>query len=105
MVHKEYGGEIQIEITKLKDCIVCIIEDNGIGREKAKQLKARRKQTHESAGMNITANRIELLRSIYHKNFSVELIDLFDNTEPTGTRVILKFPVIKINQPNESYHY
>jgi nitrate/nitrite-specific signal transduction histidine kinase len=62
-----------------------IIEDNGIGRKKANELKNSEMQTNKSFGMNITSERIKALNKD-EKRFKI--IDLYDdNNNAIGTRV------------------
>ena len=92
IVHLDKEGHISIQLVEQKEELICIIQDNGIGREASRKINAKRNISHNSVGLKITANRIELLRSIYNKNFSVNIIDLFEEDTPTGTKVELKIP-------------
>lgn len=85
---------LKIEILPNKESILCIIEDNGIGREKA--LKKKKQQgKHKSHGTNITNKRIETINKLYNSTFKVEFIDLKDNfANSIGTRVLLQIPKI-----------
>ncbi len=66
-----------------------MIEDNGIGRQKAQQLKSKSATRDKSMGMKITTDRLNL----YQKQTEVQVIDLMDlNGAPSGTRVILGMP-------------
>ena len=74
--------------------IQCIIEDNGIGRAKAMELKSKTATSRKSLGMQLTENRLSLLNKHARLNASVEIIDLVDaEGEGCGTRVVLKIPV------------
>jgi LytS/YehU family sensor histidine kinase len=85
---------IKIEILPNDDSILCKIEDNGIGREKALERK-NQKEKHKSHGTNITNKRIETINKLYNCNFKVEIIDLKDTIgNPSGTRVLLQIPKI-----------
>jgi ligand-binding sensor domain-containing protein len=75
-----------------KNKLVCIIEDNGIGRKRSMELH--QSQYHTSVGMKNVEERIELLNSTAREKISVDIIDLEDpGGNATGTRVILKFPI------------
>jgi ligand-binding sensor domain-containing protein len=77
-----------------EDFVVCEIEDNGIGREAAMQIKKQKGKTHNSKAMRITDERIEILRNLYGFGPSVEIQDLKDEDGiPKGTKVILKLPI------------
>jgi two-component sensor histidine kinase len=72
----------------------CIIEDNGVGREKAKELRSKSATSRKSLGMQLTENRLSLLNKHAELNASVEIIDLKNgNGKAAGTKVILKIPV------------
>ncbi len=94
LLHKESGGHLTIRIKLINDSVLeCTIEDNGVGREKATELKSKSATTRKSLGMQLTENRIALLNQHSQYNASVEIIDLKKGDMPTGTKVILKIPV------------
>jgi tetratricopeptide (TPR) repeat protein len=84
--NKEDKGIISLCVKpKDKDTLIVIIEDNGIGRQKANELKMSDTQTNKSFGMQITSERIKALNKD-KKNFKI--IDLYDeNNNAIGTRV------------------
>lgn len=96
LLPKQGRGKITIALQKQEDTILCIIEDNGIGRENAKQFKKHRVQ-HKSMGMSITQDRLDILNAGFNSNISCEIIDLFDKGEPSGTRVRLIIP-LEVNE-------
>ncbi len=83
-----------------EDTILCVVEDNGIGRDKARQLRQQdpQYQNHRSRGTNITERRLEILHSSKENNSFVDTIDLKDDKtgEPQGTRVEIRIPIIEI---------
>jgi tetratricopeptide (TPR) repeat protein len=86
LMNKKEKGSIQISISqKEKNKLFCTIQDNGVGRIKATELKNKTTHTGKSLGMQITSERINVL-SGDDKNFKI--IDLFDTQKnPSGTRV------------------
>lgn len=87
---KENHGLLRIEISKVDDTILCIIDDNGVGRETTLP-----KPGHISYGTNLTKQRIELIEKIYGNSLSIRTIDKKSpNNIPEGTRVELILPVI-----------
>jgi sensor histidine kinase YesM len=75
--------------------LVCTIEDNGVGRERAGEIKARKMRAarHESKGVDIVQQRLDLLNEKTGKPSKIEYEDLFgENEEPAGTRVTLWIP-------------
>ena len=47
LLHKEGAKTLTISF-KLKETLICVVEDNGIGREKSKAIKLRQGSEHES---------------------------------------------------------
>lgn len=95
LLHKEEAGHLTISISGNKETmLLCVIEDNGVGREKAKELKSKSASTKKSLGMKLTEDRIALLNKQAKINASVEIEDLLDESgAPKGTRVSLRIPV------------
>jgi LytS/YehU family sensor histidine kinase len=96
LMHKKDSspGKVEIILTRQNNNLICLIQDNGIGREKAAEIKAQKPGNHKrSMGMDITKERIEMINKLYDTNNCVEVIDLKDPEEkPTGTRVKLIIP-------------
>jgi hypothetical protein len=95
LLHKDTAGRLDIRINLLDDNILeCVIEDDGIGREKAKEFKSKSATTRKSLGMKLTEDRIAILNKHTSVHASITIQDLVAaNGESAGTRVILKIPV------------
>jgi len=97
LMHKLNGkGKLLVELKHIPGSIQCTIEDNGIGREKAAEIKERMNSVHKkSLGMQITKDRIELTNQLYKTETSVEIIDLKnDDGEGVGTRILVNIPIL-----------
>jgi LytS/YehU family sensor histidine kinase len=94
LLHKETAGHLSISFsTKVPNVLQCIVEDNGIGRDKAKELKSKSTSTKKSLGMKLTEDRLALLNKQTMLEATAEILDLKDITgQATGTKVILKIP-------------
>ena len=68
------------------------IEDNGIGRKKAAEIKAQYKQGHHSKGMELLSKRFTLLSSEYGEAINISVVDLHENGNATGTLVRIDVP-------------
>ncbi len=80
-------GQINININKENNFLVCEIDDNGIGREKAAELKSKMHVEYQSKGMNISRRRAELY------NIDQTVTDKKDeNGLATGTVITVKIP-------------
>lgn len=102
LMHKKEGGKLLIDISKKGDKLLkIIIEDNGIGRDKAKELKSKDHGGYKSYGLEITKERLEAMNKIGSGNAGFEMEDLRDeNGYALGTRIIL---TINTKQ-NESFN-
>lgn len=77
--------------------LICIIEDNGIGRIKAMEIKKNKIDSakNESKGMDICYHRINLLNQTNSDNYHLKITDLYDNNNnPSGKRVTFNFPIL-----------
>ncbi len=95
LLHKKQDRKLQIIFRMLSEeqMLQCVIEDNGIGREKAAQL---RPQKHLSFATQANQNRLELLNFGKEKKIGVTIEDVLDeNNEIQGTKVTLLIPIIK----------
>jgi len=97
IIHKHDRGNIFISLTLQLETILCIVEDNGVGREKAMEIKNQSGLEHKSRGMIITKDRLEILNKQLKGHISVNVIDLVDNNEnPKGTKVEIIIPFKEI---------
>ncbi len=91
---KNKNGHIQLSFIERDAILECIIEDNGIGRDKAGKLKAINPIEYQSRGMSLTAERVELLNRNTERKILIVVKDLTnENAEACGTSVSVKFPV------------
>ena len=96
LLHKKENRKLYITITKISNQIIeCIIEDNGIGREKSKEINKKREGQHISFALKATTERLNLLNFGKENKIGVEIIDLKGIDSATGTKVILKIPILK----------
>ncbi len=95
LMHKEDKGHLEIELFQCDDELCCKITDDGIGRQKAAELKSKSASTHKSMGMRITADRIAILQQKKQLDTAIEITDLvLPDGGSGGTEVLLKIPVI-----------
>jgi tetratricopeptide (TPR) repeat protein len=96
LLHRKNNRKLNISIHKNSENIIeCIIEDNGIGRIKSKEINKRKGSQHKSFALKATTERLDLLNFGKEKKIGVEIIDLVENEEAKGTKVVLKIPIIK----------
>jgi tetratricopeptide (TPR) repeat protein len=95
LLPKEKDRLLKIKIESGIDSINCIVEDNGVGREKSAALHKLKKRHHQSKGISIVRNRLTILRHRSpHIESGFEIIDLYTAPHvPAGTRVEIKLPL------------
>ncbi|MGD0342138.1 MAG: histidine kinase [Bacteroidales bacterium] len=94
LMHLEGKGTVKINIRLGKGILICTIEDNGIGREAARE-KEKANGNHNSLGTRITNSRIDLVNSLYGTSLKTVYTDLKnENGEPVGTLVEIQIPII-----------
>lgn len=87
-------GTLNISFIINDNILIGIIEDDGIGRKKAEELKSETRKDHASRGMEIIKERIAVLNKMENTNILLEVIDKTDtNGSATGTKVIIKIPI------------
>ncbi len=93
---KEGQKNIWIDITRKDDSHIQIsIVDNGVGRKVSEEIKENRVLKRKSVGIDITKERLANFAKDYQYDFSVEIIDLFeDGGHPKGTKIVLEVPIM-----------
>ena len=93
----ESKGNISINVRQDDDQLLCTIEDNGVGRDRAQQLHDNSAMNHRAIGMKITEERLRL-RKGKHSRQCIQITDLKDNhNHAVGTRVTLHIPIAEQN--------
>jgi sensor histidine kinase YesM len=92
--HKESKGHIQIRINEEGGRLIIEIEDDGVGRERAKELEQNSKKDHKSLATSIVRERLDILNKRRREKIRFEIIDLMDGVgKARGTRVVFELPV------------
>jgi LytS/YehU family sensor histidine kinase len=95
LIPMERKGFVHIDLKLEKEHLVCIIEDNGIGREAASEIKKMRETNHNSLGTRITTSRLELVNALYGTSLNTVYTDLKNEKgEAEGTRVEIHIPIL-----------
>jgi LytS/YehU family sensor histidine kinase len=93
--YKETTGHINIGFRLEGDLIRFEVEDDGVGREKSREIELKQNRIHRSMSTSITYERlIKLNKKLKHK-IRMEIIDLKDNPgNACGTKVTFGIPVV-----------
>ena len=97
LIHKDGYKKLSVNFKEDRGRLVCTIEDNGVGRQKAHQIKSGKIGSghFESKGMALTQQRIDTLNTQLKENMSIVVDDLTDeNNTPSGTSVTIILPQI-----------
>jgi len=84
-------GRLDIQLSMEDKVLNCSITDNGIGRQKAAEIRSKSAEENKSMGLKITTERLALLNQEKELSTSYEIMDMKnENGEATGTTVKLK---------------
>jgi LytS/YehU family sensor histidine kinase len=91
--HKKGNRHLSVLIHQNENGLLCIIEDNGVGRKQAALINASRPGIHDSKGSILTAERLAMLGTEQNRPV-VNIVDPEDEKpNVTGTRVEINIPV------------
>jgi hypothetical protein len=90
LYNKDEKGILWIRFRNEDNALMVEIEDNGIGRERAMELKRNKLSGgHKSMGIKLTEERLKLINQ--YKNTSFEILDLKDHDgNASGTKVTIR---------------
>ena len=93
LIHKKEAGILKISFGRQEEYILCKVEDNGIGRKAANEIRCKSAETPQSRGMSVTAGRLDLINKNNNNKTLVTIIDLYnDQNQPSGTLVEVLIP-------------
>ena len=83
-------GYLKVNFRKQNNKLICIIEDNGIGREKAAEIKNKSLKPYKSRGTEIIEERLRSLELVENTKIEVEVFDKIDeNLMSQGTKITI----------------
>ncbi|OQP45458.1 hypothetical protein A4H97_32460 [Niastella yeongjuensis] len=92
---RDKNGIITITVKRTGDHLVCILEDNGIGRKAAMRYKSISPINYQSKGLSLTADRMAMYNQVHVQKITMQIDDLEDDAgNALGTRVTINFPVV-----------
>ncbi|RCR67264.1 sensor histidine kinase [Larkinella punicea] len=94
MAHKKSRGSIRVCIKPVGEHLECMVDDDGVGRQKAASLKSHAASSHQSVGLKVTEERLQLIQQRSGKEAGSTIIDKRnDDGEPAGTQVVIRLPL------------
>ena len=92
LIHKTGKKELHIDFKLTKKALECTITDNGIGRQKAELIVKRQGNNHKSFALDAIEKRLEVFYKKYYEKVGYNIIDLYENENAIGTKVVLTIP-------------
>ena len=98
LMHKEGDKKLAVSFIEENNRLRCFVEDNGVGRIKAAEIKARKLGAHhfDSKGTQLALQRIEALQQTGFTGAEIKTEDIFDGEgNNSGTKVEINIPLPK----------
>lgn len=94
LLHLDRKGHLSIRFEREEDnnAIVCIVEDDGIGREKAKELRRGSQAKEESYGDILVNDLVDIFNKYEQMHIAINYIDKKEPLQGTIVRIIIKNP-------------
>jgi two-component sensor histidine kinase len=86
------AGILKISLAGDGEYLVCVLEDNGIGRVESQKLKTTSAFKKESLGLKLTEDRLNLLSAMKKRRSFYRIEDLLGNNDSSGTKVLIYLP-------------
>lgn len=91
--HKPAPGMILVKFDKQPGYLTIQVEDDGIGRKKAGELRKKQDKDHKSMATRIMQERIGIFNKRHKRKITMQIIDLEnEHGEAKGTRVVFRVP-------------
>ena len=93
LVPKEGNGFIEVHFDVENKQLICSITDDGIGLTESKLMKENSVTAHQSMALEITKKRLQIMEETTAQLANIEIIELKENKQSAGTKVILRLPI------------
>ncbi|RRB06439.1 sensor histidine kinase [Larkinella rosea] len=95
IAYKKSRGNITVCIQRNTRGLACSVEDDGVGRKRAGELKSKTVSSHTSVGLKVTEERLQLIGQQTGQPTQVIIHDKVNaEQEPTGTKVEIYLPMM-----------
>lgn len=91
LYNKREKGRLLVNISEKDETIIFEIEDNGVGRVAAMELRKQNFPSHRSMGIQLTEERLKLINQHHQAAFEIE--DLTNENGPCGTKVKIQLAI------------
>jgi ligand-binding sensor domain-containing protein len=92
------GGRLEVKLVLQGDMLYCSVDDDGIGWERANEIKSGRLVKHESTALSVIRERLQIIKSFNGNVGKLEIIDKFKSGfgNKEGTLVEILIPIVKM---------
>lgn len=94
--YKETKGNLYVNFYNQGKYLVCKIEDDGVGRERARQIQSKSSKGYKSQGLKITEERLRTFNMIGNSDIRFSINDRTPSSEneetDVGTLIEIRFP-------------
>jgi len=85
-------GKLIVEFIKEKNRLICIVEDNGIGRRRSRELKGMQGRAHESKGIKLIEARLLAWSQEKGLQYTFGVFDNDKQGSGTRTEITILYP-------------
>ncbi|MCF6407417.1 histidine kinase [Chitinophaga filiformis] len=95
---KNGSGRLEVKLVLREDMLYCSVDDDGIGWERANEIKSGRLVRHESTALSVIRERLQIIKSFNGNVGKLEIIDKFKSGfgNKEGTLVEILIPIVKM---------
>ena len=95
---KNGSGHLEMKLMLKGDMLYCSVDDDGIGWDRANELKSGRLIKHESTALSVIRERLQIIKSFNGNVGKLEIIDKFKSGfgNKEGTLVEILIPIVKM---------
>jgi ligand-binding sensor domain-containing protein len=87
LVYKEGNGVLTFKVQQVGNVVECIVEDDGIGRKKANEIKKQSAGAYKGLGMKISHERVKYLNMTENVKVNIKITDEILGEGKGGTRI------------------
>jgi hypothetical protein len=92
---EDNNGLVQLDFRTDGNNLLMSVEDNGVGRERSRELKGQNNIEYQSKGMHLTARRIDMINKSSKFPISIDISDVHSDGLVAGTKVMIRIPLAK----------
>ncbi|MBS1635103.1 MAG: histidine kinase [Bacteroidetes bacterium] len=99
LMHKRDVGHLALSFIDGGNYILCVIDDNGVGRKMSEKIKEQHFRKHHSMALSLNIDRLEIIGHLFQNKQKVTIVDKRDAAgEALGTRVEIVIPKINFKK-------